>query len=71
MSFQPYPDHIQAVMAKSPAYFRRLAMDKGFAEGGKLKAGGRGRVVGDDKTRGATQGSGTARDDATTYLKRA
>ncbi len=38
MSFQAYLDNIQAKTGKSPADFRRLGTDKGFAEGGKLKA---------------------------------
>ncbi len=37
MSFQAYVDNIQAKTGKSPADFRRLATDKGFAQGGKLK----------------------------------
>ena len=39
MSFQAYLDNIQAKTGKSPADFRRLATDKGFAECGKLKPG--------------------------------
>ena len=39
MSFQAYLDNIQAKTGKSPADFRRLATDKGFAERGKLKPG--------------------------------
>jgi Domain of unknown function (DUF4287) len=39
MSFQAYLDNIQAKTGKSPADFRRLATDKGFAERGKLKLG--------------------------------
>jgi hypothetical protein len=39
MTFQPYLDNIQAKTGKSPADFRKLATDKGFAEGGELKAG--------------------------------
>ena len=39
MSFQAYLDNIQAKTGKSPADFRRLATDKGFSEGGKLKPG--------------------------------
>jgi hypothetical protein len=39
MSFQAYLDNIQAKTGKSPADFRRLATDKGFASGGKLKPG--------------------------------
>lgn len=39
MSFQAYLDNIQAKTGKSPADFRRLATDNGFAESGKLKAG--------------------------------
>jgi hypothetical protein len=39
VSFQAYLDNIQAKTSKSPADFRRLATDKGFAESGKLKAG--------------------------------
>jgi hypothetical protein len=39
MSFQAYLDNIQAKTGKSPADFRRLATDKGFAERGKLKSG--------------------------------
>jgi hypothetical protein len=37
MSFQAYLDNIQAKTGKSPADFRRLATEKGFAKGGKLK----------------------------------
>ena len=39
MSFQAYLDNIQAKTGKSPEDFRKLAAKKGFAEGGKLKAG--------------------------------
>jgi Domain of unknown function (DUF4287) len=39
MSFQAYLDNIQAKTGKSPTDFRRLATDKGFAVGGKLKPG--------------------------------
>jgi hypothetical protein len=39
MSFQAYLDNIQAKTGKGPADFRRLATDKGFAAGGKLKPG--------------------------------
>ena len=39
MSFQAYLDNIRAKTGKSPADFRRLATDRGFAEGGKLKVG--------------------------------
>lgn len=39
MSFQAYLDNIQAKTGKSPSDYRRLATDKGFAEGGKLKPG--------------------------------
>jgi hypothetical protein len=39
MSFQAYLDNIQAKTGKSPADFRRLATESGFAQGGKLKAG--------------------------------
>jgi hypothetical protein len=37
MSFQAYLDNVQAKTGKSPADFRRLATEKGFAERGKLK----------------------------------
>jgi len=39
VSFQAYLDNIQTKTGKSPAAFRRLATDKGFAVVGKLKAG--------------------------------
>lgn len=39
MSFQAYLDNIQAKTGKSPADFRKLATDKGFAAGGKLRPG--------------------------------
>jgi hypothetical protein len=39
MSFQAYLDNIQAKTGKSPADFRKLATDRGFAAGGKLKPG--------------------------------
>ena len=39
MSFQAYLDNIQAKTGKSPADFRKLATEKGFAQGGKLKPG--------------------------------
>ena len=39
MSFQAYLDNIHAKTGKSPADFRRLATEKGFAVGGKLKPG--------------------------------
>lgn len=39
MSFQAYLDNIQAKTGKSPADFRKLATEKGFAVSGKLKAG--------------------------------
>jgi hypothetical protein len=39
MSFQAYLDNIQAKTGKSPDDFCRLATKKGFATGGKLKAG--------------------------------
>jgi hypothetical protein len=38
MSFQAYLDNIEAKTGKSPADFRRLATEKGFAEGGELRA---------------------------------
>jgi hypothetical protein len=38
MSFQSYLDNIQAKTGKSQADFRRLATEKAFAAGGKLKA---------------------------------
>jgi Domain of unknown function (DUF4287) len=37
VSFQAYLDNIQAKTGKSPADFRKLATDKGFAKNGKLK----------------------------------
>jgi len=39
MSFQAYLDNIQAKTGKTPADFRRLATEKGFAEDGELKPG--------------------------------
>ena len=39
MSFQAYLDNIQAKTGKTPADFRRIATEKGFAVGGKLKPG--------------------------------
>jgi Domain of unknown function (DUF4287) len=39
MSFQAYLDNIQTKTGKGAADFRRLATDKGFAQGGKLKPG--------------------------------
>ena len=39
MSFQAYLDNIQAKTGQSPADFRKLATEKGFAVGGKLKPG--------------------------------
>jgi hypothetical protein len=39
MTFQAYLDNIQAKTGKSPADFRKLATDKGFAQAGKLKPG--------------------------------
>jgi hypothetical protein len=39
MSFQAYLDNIQAKTGKSPDDLRKLATKKGFAVGGKLKAG--------------------------------
>jgi hypothetical protein len=39
MSFQAYLDNIQSKTSKSPADFRELATDKGFAVGGKLRPG--------------------------------
>jgi hypothetical protein len=39
MSFQAYLDNIQAKTGKSPADFSRLATEKGFAVGCKLKPG--------------------------------
>jgi hypothetical protein len=37
MSFQAYLVNIQAKTGRSPADFRRLATEKGFEKGGKLK----------------------------------
>ncbi len=37
MSFQSYLDNIQARTGQSPADFRRLAADKGYLSGGKLR----------------------------------
>jgi Domain of unknown function (DUF4287) len=45
VSFQAYLDNIQAKTGKSPADFRRLAAEKGFAERGKLKPGVKAGVV--------------------------
>jgi hypothetical protein len=39
MSFQAYRDNIRAKIGRSPADFRRLATDEGFAEGSMLKPG--------------------------------
>ena len=38
MSFQAYLDNIQAKTGRGPDDFRRLADEKGFMEGGKLRA---------------------------------
>ena len=46
MSFQAYLDNIQAKTGKSPAALRKLAMQKGFAQGGKLKPGMKAGAVG-------------------------
>ena len=39
MSFQAYLDNIQAKTGKTPADFRRLAEEKGFATGQGIAAG--------------------------------
>ncbi len=39
MSFQTYLSNIQAQTGKTPADFRSLAEEKGFTEGGEVKAG--------------------------------
>jgi hypothetical protein len=38
MSFQAYLDNIEAKTGKSPADFKKLAKEKGFLSGGKLRA---------------------------------
>ena len=38
MSFQAYLDNIAAKTGKSPADFEKLAKEKGFLSGGKLRA---------------------------------
>ena len=38
MSFQAYIDTIEAKTGKGPAQLRQLAADKGFTDGGKLRA---------------------------------
>lgn len=38
MSFQAYLDNIEARTGKSPADFKKLAKEKGFLSGGKLRA---------------------------------
>ena len=38
MSFQAYLDNIEARTGKSPADFKKLAKQKGFLSGGKLRA---------------------------------
>ena len=38
MSFQAYLDNIQKKTGKSPDDFKKLAAEKGFLEGGKLKS---------------------------------
>lgn len=38
MSFQAYIDNIRAKTGKSPADFKQLATQKGWMEGGKLRA---------------------------------
>ena len=38
MSFQAYLDNIEARTGKSPADFKKLANEKGFLSGGKLRA---------------------------------
>lgn len=45
MSFQAYLDNIQAKTGKSPADFRRLATQKGFAVAGKLKPGAKAGAI--------------------------
>ncbi len=39
MSFQSYLDNIKAKTGKSPADFRKLAAQKGFTDGEKIKEG--------------------------------
>lgn len=39
MSFQSYLDNIKAKTGKSPADFRKLAAQKGFTDGKKIKEG--------------------------------
>ena len=38
MSFQAYLDNIEAKTGKSPADFKKLAKERGFLSGGKLRA---------------------------------
>lgn len=38
MSFQAYLDNIEAKTGKSPADFKKLAKEKGFLSGAKLRA---------------------------------
>ncbi len=38
MSFQAYLDNVAAKTGKSPADFKKLAKEKGFLSGGKLRA---------------------------------
>jgi hypothetical protein len=38
MSFQAYLDNIEAKTGRSPADFKKLAKEKGFLGGGKLRA---------------------------------
>ena len=38
MSFQAYLDNIEARTGQSPADFKKLAQEKGFLSGGKLRA---------------------------------
>ncbi|MGH7978773.1 MAG: DUF4287 domain-containing protein [Limisphaerales bacterium] len=46
MSFQAYINNIQAKTGKSPADFRKLAEQKGFTEGCRIKEGVRaGEIV--------------------------
>ena len=38
MSFQAYLDNIEAKTGKGPADFKKLAKEKGFLSGGRLRA---------------------------------
>jgi hypothetical protein len=39
MTFKAYIDKIQAKTGKSPGYFRKIAEQKGFTEGGTVRKG--------------------------------